>query len=91
MSLNVLLVDIDSKIPNLALMKISAWYKLHGDNVGFEISEPDKVYISCIFKKNASQAKGIATYYPDAEIDIGGCGIGLDNDLPTFIETIKPD
>ena len=25
------LLDVDSKIPNLALMKISAWHKLRGD------------------------------------------------------------
>ena len=28
-----LLIDFDSKIPNLALMKISAWVKLKGDEV----------------------------------------------------------
>ena len=88
---NILLVNIDSKIPNLALMKISAWHKALGDSVGFDIQDPDKVYISCIFKKNASQAKGIATYYPNARIDIGGCGIDLKNTLPDEIEWTKPD
>ena len=29
----ILLIDVDSKIPNLALMKISAWHKARGDNV----------------------------------------------------------
>ena len=28
--MRVLLVDIDSKIPNLALMKIAAWHKRGG-------------------------------------------------------------
>jgi len=87
----VLLVDVDSKISNLALMKISAYHKLLGDTVGFGIENPDKVYISCVFKKNAGQAKGIARYYPDAEIDIGGCGIDLKKELPLEIELIKPD
>ena len=90
-SLNALLVDVDSKIPNLALMKISAWHKAQGDNIGFETINPDKVYISCIFKKNAGQAKGIATYYQDAEIVLGGCGFDLKKTLPQEIETIKPD
>jgi hypothetical protein len=89
--MKVLLVSIDSKIPNLALMKISAWHKALGDTVGFDIQDPDKVYISCIFKKNASQAKGIATYYPNARIEIGGCGINLTNTLPDEIEWTKPD
>jgi len=87
----VLLVDVDSKISNLALMKISAYHKLLGDTVGFGIENPDKVYISCIFKKNAGQAKGIARYYPDAEIDIGGSGVDLKKQLPNEIEMIKPD
>jgi hypothetical protein len=91
MSENVLLVDIDSKIPNLALMKISAWHKSHGDLVGFNVQNPDKVYISCIFAKNAGQARGVATFYPNAEINIGGTGITLKKDLPTEIEEIKPD
>ena len=87
----VLLVDIDSKIPNLALMKISAWHKAAGDIVGFAIQNPDKVYISCIFTKNAGPARGVATYYPDAEIDIGGTGISLTKQLPEEIEAMKPD
>jgi hypothetical protein len=87
----ILIVDIDSKIPNIALMKISAWHKAHGDTVGFDIQDPDKVYISCIFKKNADQARGVATYYPDAQVDIGGCGISLSKELPLEIEMIKPD
>jgi hypothetical protein len=89
--MDVLLVDIDSKIPNLALMKISAWHKLQGDNVGFAIEDPDKVYISCIFKKNAGQARGVSKYYPNAEIDVGGSGIDLKKELPDEIELIKPD
>ena len=87
----VLLVDIDSKIPNLALMKISAWHKRGGDTVGFDVQNPDTVYISCIFKKNAEQARGVATYYPDAEINIGGTGISLTNHLSEDNELLKPD
>jgi hypothetical protein len=87
----ILLVDMDSKIPNLALMKISAWHKAQGDSVGFHIENPDKVYISCIFTKNAEQARGIATYYSDAEIDIGGTGVNLKKELPRKIEYIIPD
>lgn len=88
---NILLVDVDSKIPNLALMKISAWHKQQGDVTGFDISNPDKVYISCVFTKNKGQAKGIAKFYSDARIDIGGSGIDLKKDLPEDIEEIKPD
>jgi hypothetical protein len=89
--MRVLLVDVDSKIPNLALMKISAWHKQQGDETGFDISNPDKVYISCIFPKNKGQAIGISKFYPDAEIDIGGSGVDLKKVLPVEIEMIKPD
>ena len=89
--MKVLLVDVDSKIPNLALMKISAWHKSQGDETGFAIENPDMVYISCVFKKNADQARGISKFYPDAEIDIGGSGIDLKKELPEEIEMIKPD
>lgn len=89
--MKVLLVDIDSKIPNLALMQISAWHKQQGDTVGFDIQNPDKVYISCIFTKNAEQARGVATYYPNAEIDIGGTGVSLKKELPEEMQQTKPD
>lgn len=64
--MNVLLMDIDSKIPNLALMKISAYHKSINNKVSLiTLGEnkpdlnnvlrditPDKTYISIIFKKN---------------------------------------
>ena len=31
--MNVLLIDADSTIPNIALMKLSAWHKSLGDDV----------------------------------------------------------
>jgi hypothetical protein len=43
---NVLLIAPDSKFPNLAMMKISAYHKAQGDVVGFNVSKPDRVYIS---------------------------------------------
>lgn len=89
--MKILLADVDSKIPNLALMKISAWHKSQGDEVGFCIENPDKVYISSIFTKNAGQARGISKLYPGAEIDIGGSGVNLTKSLPDEIEKIKPD
>ena len=59
MTQRIRLVDIDSIIPNLALMQISAHHKKFGDVVGFDVENPDIVYVSCIFDKNASQARGI--------------------------------
>jgi len=88
--MKVLLVDVDSKIPNLALMQISAWHKAEGDWTGLDVADPDMVYISCVFKKNAAQARGIATMFPNARVSIGGSGISWDR-LPDPMVRVKPD
>ena len=46
----ILLIDVDSTIPNIALMKISGHHKMKGDVVGFNVSDPDKIYASVIFR-----------------------------------------
>ena len=86
------LVDVDShNFPNLALMKISAWYKSQGDTVEWCIPmcHYDIVYQSKVFDE---------TYSPDIDwmpqadkIVKGGTGYGLDNKLPDEIEHIYPD
>lgn len=92
--MKIRLIDIDSRIPNLALMQISAWHKAQGDEVWFDkdwfSNVPDKVYISCIFDWNASKTRGIATMFPGAEIILGGSGINY-NWLPKTIQKVKPD
>lgn len=90
-TMNVLLIDADSTVPNLALMKISAYHKSLGDNVGFNVEDPDKVYCSIIFKKNKHIADGLRFLYPDAELDIGGSGYDLHKVLSPEIECMTPD
>lgn len=87
----ILLIDADSTIPNLALMKISAYHKAIGDIVGFNVEDPDKVYCSIIFKKNRHMADGLRFLYPNADIDIGGSGYDLKKTLPEYIESMTPD
>jgi len=89
--MRISLIDIDSKIPNLALMKLSSYHKKKGDTVGLNLSQPDKVYISCVFDNNKGLAKGLKTWYPDATVEMGGSGISLKKTLPDEIEFIKPD
>jgi len=74
MTHRIRLVDIDSKIPNLALMQLSTYHKQQGDIVGFDVEDPDMVYVSCIFCKDAGIARGIQTLYPDADVILGGSG-----------------
>lgn len=81
-------------LPNLALMKLSAYHKARGDEVsmtGF-YSAPDLVYISCVFTWNRPKARGIAKMYPQSEVICGGHGVALgDVTLPDDIEHLKPD
>jgi hypothetical protein len=89
--MNVLLLNIDSKIPNLALMKISAFYKQNGDDVSINNTYcPDIVYASVVFSKNKHLCDGLKFYYPNAKIFVGGYGFN-DKQLPHEIEHIMPD
>lgn len=80
------LIDIDSKIPNLALMKISAWHKAQSDQVEFHMPlwNYDKVYASKVF--NFSDTPEL----PEGAVT-GGTGFSLDSALPEEIEAIYPD
>jgi len=98
-SMKVLLVDLDNKlnrrtrkkkIPNFALMKISKYYKNLGAEVGWNVADPDIVYISSIFTKNRTQGYGIASMYPNADIRFGGTGFNY-SILPSEIENTPPD
>jgi len=89
--MKILLVQIDGKMPNLALMKISSYHKRKGDSVGWAWANPDRVYISCIFSQNLPHARGVAKFYPEADVRIGGPALGYPNSLPDEIEHSMPD
>lgn len=91
------LIDVDGhNFPNLPLMKISAWHKQKGDEVGWYdplsawVYPLDKVYMSKVF-----------TFTPDyphlvnaGEISKGGTGYYYPDggpELPAEIENIYPD
>lgn len=87
--MKVRLVDVDSKIPNLALMKISAYHKAKGDDVDFYnplFDKPDLIYASKIFDFTPD-----FMYYPDCEIVKGGSGYDLKAELLAEIESQFPD
>jgi hypothetical protein len=89
--MNILLIDIDSKIPNLALYKIAKYHTDKGDHVEWDMPlyRPlaDKVYISCVFEKNRGKCYD---YEDDTKCLIGGSGYDLKTVLPEEIENIKP-
>ena len=70
-------------------MQISSYYKSKGHDVGFDIVNPDKVYISCIYRKNALKAL-IESWSYDCDVEIGGTGVNY-KQLPIEIQKIKPD
>lgn len=104
------LIDVDNsykkkaKYPNLALMKLSAWHKAHGDHVEWwnGLEHYDRVYMSKVFSEE---------YTPDMpfainadEVIRGGSGYcietvngvehwrpELEGNLPEEIEHIYPD
>lgn len=87
-SMKIGLVDIDSKIPNLALMKLSAWFKTQGTPA--QMVEPlwargyDQVYASQIF--TWSNTPGLAE-----SAFIGGPGINRTPSLPQQVNDTCPD
>lgn len=91
--MKVLLVGIDSKMPNLALMKLSSWYKSKGAEVGFDVVDPDLVYVSVILSWNVPKALGLETMFPNAKVFVGGPGLGVQNHLPPalILDNPKPD
>lgn len=84
------LIDVDSKIPNLALMKISAYHKAKGDAVDFYnplLDRPDKIYASKVFDFTDDY-----NYFPDSsEVIKGGSGYSLEKTLKNKIENQYPD
>lgn len=86
-----LLIDLDSTIPNLALMHISTWKKNDGIKTGFNIKDPSEIYASIIFEKNKHLADGLKFIYPNAKIDIGGSGYDINKKLPDFVNLLMPD
>ena len=87
--MRVLLVNVDSIIPNLALMKISTYHKSKGDEVGFNVSDPELIYISTILSKNYSETHLVNFQYPHAMYIPGGPGYDSAVQLPKEIEGAK--
>ena len=91
--MKVLLMDLDiikqrRPFPNLALMKLSAFYKARGDQVylNFSLKRPDITYASCVFTWNQERELTV----PTGGI-LGGSGFDLKAELPPEVEHIMPD
>ncbi len=88
--MKILLIDIDSKIPNLALKKIEKYHLDQGDEVIWDMPLfahlSDKIYVSVIFDRN--QPEVMKQWHGRAEI--GGTGFNAKTKLPSYIDKIRP-
>jgi hypothetical protein len=100
--MKVLLLQLDGKLPNIALMRIAAHHRALRDQVELRFAgneqalnphiwdAPDLVYASCIFTRTKPLAKRLLTIYPDAFI--GGTGWDLILKLEDYnITTLEQD
>ncbi|MDP2683634.1 MAG: hypothetical protein Q8P20_01130 [bacterium] len=97
----ILLVDADSTIPNLALMKLSTWYKKQGHyitlykaNLPYYPNQKKRVYnVPIGFDKTYCSIifEGNKNYIQANNINFGGSGYDLKTVLPLEIEQCLPD
>lgn len=86
--MKVLLFDADLKMPNLALMKLSRYYKGAGADVelNWVIGEYYAVFASCVFPKNRHRVETLPF-----KVIGGGTGWDIHVSLPPDIEHLMPD
>lgn len=89
--MDILIIDIDSRITNYALAKIDKYHSDKGDNVTWNMPlmrwTADKIYVSCIFTKNKHLC---GEWESQDNVMIGGSGYSLSIKLPDEIESVKP-
>ncbi|MGA2403278.1 MAG: hypothetical protein ABSG91_16480, partial [Syntrophobacteraceae bacterium] len=93
----ILLLDVDSRLPNLALMKLSRYFKEQGRNVILArheafITGVEAVYASCVFSRAISQRRllRLRKYYGNS-LMVGGSGVDIRKRLPEGIEKLPAD
>jgi len=101
----VLLLHLDGRLPNLALMKLSRHYKEQGKMVILDrrgsrvflgrrdgIRAPEAIYASCVFSytANTNRVRHLRNYFGKSII-LGGSGVDVRRRLPLKIEKMPPD
>ncbi len=94
---SLLLIDVDSRLPNLALMKISRYFKKKGRKVILTrkdsfVKKAEEVYASCVFSSSSSQCriKRLRRHYGESLV-LGGSGVDIGKRLPCEIEESPAD
>jgi len=87
--MKIALYDVDSKIPNLALMKLCQFHKARGDDVVWYdplfAGDCDKIYASKIFKFSDG------SLLDPERMEIGGSSVSLSKELPEEVDSLPPD
>jgi hypothetical protein len=93
----VLLLDVDSRLPNVALMKLSRYFKERGRRVILArkdalIAGAQEVYASSVFSSASSQKrlKKLREYYGKSLVQ-GGSGVDIHKRLAPYIEGLHAD
>jgi len=93
----VLLLDLDSRLPNLALMKLSRFFKDQGRRVVLArheayVTKVESVYASAVFSTPSTMNRlaKLRKYYGDSLI-AGGSGIDVKLRLPEAVECLPAD
>jgi hypothetical protein len=93
----VLLVDLDSRLPNLALMKLSRHFKAQGRVVALRrgikfLPQAETVLASCVFNTpvSARHVEVLRRHYGPT-LQLGGSGVDLGLRLEPEIEALAPD
>ncbi len=100
--MKVLLLHLDGKLPNIALMRISAHHRGRGDDVELRhaptvtsvepemLDRHDRVYASCIFERTRPVAERVLQAHPGALV--GGTGFDIARSLEDIgIDTQEQD
>lgn len=88
------LVPVGGALPNVALMRLSAYHKALGDEVLLNptpMDQPAVVYVSTLFTWQRRRVEGIAAGFPNSDVRIGGSGWDLSLRLPTDVDTQQND
>ena len=93
----ILLLDVDSRLPNLALMKLSRYFKEQGRRVVLArrqafVAGVEAVYASAVFFRPSTQnlVDKLRKYYGDS-LTVGGSGVGVCIRLPKEVEQVPAD
>jgi hypothetical protein len=85
----------NTPLPNIALMRLSSYHRLRGDQVMLNptpIDGCDRVYISTLYTWRRREVEGLAAQFrTQADVQIGGSGWELKVRLPAELDTIRND